>query len=328
MSTSQVKISVIIPVYNVESYLSVCLNSCLAQTLNDVEFLCVDDGSTDHSLSLLNEFASHDSRIRVITKSNGGVSSARNAGLQQAHGQYIMFLDADDYLEPNACERVWTETLEAPTDIVIFGAWIFPHVHPRPTPWYYSVLNCPSKRYDKFSPQVLFKEPSTRPFIWHQAFRKELLDENGIIFRDDVHHGEDMVFLLQIYPHAKHFAFLQDHLYHYRWYREGSLMHKFQGDMDKRIEAHLSFVRIICDYWQSQGWLDDYGKDFLKWLFEFVVSDIRDKGTKRPQDHCYAFAQLLDEFDLWKYARKVSIDYYKNILFVKKYMLQKRFSRR
>ncbi len=328
MSASQVKISVIIPVYNVENYLSTCLSSCVAQTLNNVEFICVDDGSTDRSLSLINEFASCDSRIRVIAKSNGGVSSARNAGLQQAQGRYIMFLDADDYLEPTACERVWTETLEAPTDIVIFGAWIFPHVHPRPTPWYYSVLSCPTRRYDNFSAKLMFKEPSVKPFIWHQAFRKELLDENGIMFRDDVRHGEDMVFLLQTYPHAKHFVFLQDQLYHYRWYREGSLMYNFQGDMDKRIETHLSFIRIICDYWKSQGWLDAYGKDFLEWLLVFVVRDIRDENTQRPQEHCYTFAKLMDEFDLWKYVRKVSVDYYKDILFVKKCMLQRRFDKR
>lgn len=317
MGTSRVKISVIIPVYNVENYLGTCLGSCLAQTLNDIEFICVDDGSTDRSLSLLNEFAACDPRFRVISKPNGGVSSARNAGLREAHGRYIMFLDADDYLEPNACECVWIETLEAPTDIVVFGSWVFPHAHPCPPPWYYGTLHCPTRRYDRFSTQVLFKEPSVKPFIWHQAFRKELLDENRIRFCEDVHYGEDMVFLLQTYPHANHFAFLQDQLYHYRWYRVGSLMHSFEGDMDRRIETHLSFVRIICAYWQSHGWLDAYGQAFFEWLLEFIVSDILEKETKRPQEHGRAFVELMKEFDLGKNSKKVSIKYYKCISFLK-----------
>lgn len=309
MNNRPVKISVIIPVYNVEKYLSACLNSCISQTLNDVEFLCVNDGSTDNSLLILQEFAKRDFRIKIIDKPNGGVSSARNAGLRAAQGEYIMFLDSDDYLEPNACERVWIEKLEAPTDIVIFSSYIFPHEHPRPINWYYSVINAPTRRYWEFTPYVLFGEPSAKPFLWHQAFRKELLDEHGIEFREDVKHGEDMVFLLQVYPHAKYFCFLQDKLYHYRWYREGSLMWQFNGDMDERIKKHMAFVKIICDYWKEQGWLDSYGKEYLEWVLEFVVSDIRDNQTKNAPEHLRTLNEMIREYDLEQYLNKVSSDY-------------------
>ncbi len=132
MSGLPVKVSVIVPVYNVEQYLSACLHSCVNQTLYDIEIICVNDGSTDGSLAILQAFAQRDHRVKIIDKPNGGLSSARNAGIDQANGEMIMFLDSDDYLSLNACERVWTETLEAPTDVIIFGTRIFPN-SPRAT---------------------------------------------------------------------------------------------------------------------------------------------------------------------------------------------------
>lgn len=307
MSGIPVKISVIIPVYNVEKYLSACLTSCINQTLNDVEFVCVNDGSTDRSLSILKEFAAHDHRIRIINKSNGGVSSARNVGLREAEGQYVMFLDSDDYLEPNACERVWLEKLNAPTDIVIFSAHIFPHAFPTPSAWYYSVVNAPTCRYQKFTTKVLFGENSTRPFAWHQAFRKELLVEHGLEFREDVKHGEDMVFLLETYPHAQNFAFLQDKLYHYRWYREGSLMWNFKGDMDKQVRTHISIVDIICQYWEKQGWFELYGKEYLEWMLNFIVYDICSEQTKNASEHLHVVHEMIHKYNLEPYLGKVSM---------------------
>lgn len=309
MSGLSPKISVIIPVHNIEKYLSTCLTSCVNQTLNDIEFVCVNDGSTDHSLDILRQFAERDHRFLIIDKPNGGVSSARNAGLRAAQGEYIMFLDSDDYLEPHACDRVWEEKLNAPTDIVIFSSKIFPHAHPKPTPWYYSVINAPTRRYWEFTPRVLFEENSTRPFLWHQAFRKAILDENNIEFREDVKIGEDMVFLLQVYPHAKYFSFIQDKLYNYRWYREGSLMWNFKGDMDGRIRKHMAFVDIICQYWQEQGWLKLYGKEYLGWMLEFVVCDIRDKQTQCAPEHLKALHEMIQKYGLEKHLNRVDSRY-------------------
>ena len=100
------KVSIIVPVYNVASYLSKCLDSCINQTLYDIEIICVDDGSTDNSGELLDEYKAVDSRIQVIHKENGGLSSARNYGLDHANGDYIAFVDADDWIEENTFERL------------------------------------------------------------------------------------------------------------------------------------------------------------------------------------------------------------------------------
>lgn len=291
------KVSVIVPVYNVEKYLSTCLLSCINQTLYDIEIVCVNDGSTDNSLSVLEEFARHDNRIKVVNKANGGLSSARNAGIRNSCGEIIMFLDSDDYLAPEACDRVWRETLEEPTDIVIFGAQILPET-PRASDWHYDVLNVRTHRCWDFSPAVLFSEPNAKPFVWRQAFSRKLFEKHGLEFDERVKYGEDMVFQMEIFPHAKNFAFIADQLYYYRWYREGSLMQSYRADLDERIRQHLGFLGYITEYWKKQGWLERYGKEYTQWVLEFIVPDSRNSEAQCSSEHLTRLDQLLKEYSL------------------------------
>lgn len=291
------KVSIIVPVYNVEKYLSACLNSCINQTLYDIEIICVNDGSTDNSLNILKEFAEHDYRVKIVDKPNGGLSSARNAGIMNSCGEIIMFLDSDDYLAPNACERVWQETLEAPTDIVIFGTNIFPD-KPRASNWHYRVLNVRTHRCWEFTPAVLFNEPSAKPFVWRQAFNRKFFDEYGLKFDERVKYGEDMVFQLEAFPYGKNFAFISDNLYFYRWYRDGSLMNSFRTDLDEKVRQHLGFVKYITKYWSDQGWLKLYGKEYTQWLLEFLVADIRSKEIRNASEYLDEVNRLLKEYSL------------------------------
>ena len=100
-------VSVLIPVYNTEAYLRKCLDSITNQTLQDLEIICVDDGSTDGSADILREYRRRDSRIRIVTKRNGGLPSARNAGLDAASGEYVGFVDSDDWIEPDMFRRLY-----------------------------------------------------------------------------------------------------------------------------------------------------------------------------------------------------------------------------
>ena len=106
------KVSIIVPVYNIENYIRVCVESILAQTYESFELILVDDGSKDNSGILCDEYAAIDSRVKVIHKENGGVSSARNTGLQQAKGKWIMYVDGDDWIEPDMIESL-IETAKA-----------------------------------------------------------------------------------------------------------------------------------------------------------------------------------------------------------------------
>lgn len=116
------KVSIIVPVYNVENYLSRCLNSLINQTLKDIEIICVNDGSTDGSSAILEEFAQKDSRIRIVNKENGGLSSARNEGLKYVTSDYVGFVDSDDWIEPDTYESALSAVQKTNADIVCWGA--------------------------------------------------------------------------------------------------------------------------------------------------------------------------------------------------------------
>ena len=113
------KVSVIIPVYNVEKYLRECLNSVVNQTLKDIEIICVNDGSTDNSLAILQEYAKNDKRIVLINQENKNAGAARNTGLAHATGEYLSFLDSDDFFELNMLEEMYNSAKENSLDIVI-----------------------------------------------------------------------------------------------------------------------------------------------------------------------------------------------------------------
>ena len=117
----QPKVSVIIPVYNVEQYLSRCLDSVISQNFNDMEIICINDGSKDASLRILEEYAGKDSRIVIIDKKNAGVSAARNDGIAAAKGEYLAFLDGDDFWEADCLAKIYQEAEHNHSDIVIFA---------------------------------------------------------------------------------------------------------------------------------------------------------------------------------------------------------------
>ncbi len=116
-------VSVIIPVYNVDSYLDACLKSAVSQTLHNIEIIVVNDGSTDNSPSIIARYASQDTRIKVINKENEGLAFARKSGVEAATGTYIQHLDGDDYLEPDALELLYHRAVEEDADMVVFPFW-------------------------------------------------------------------------------------------------------------------------------------------------------------------------------------------------------------
>jgi len=118
---AQVLISIIVPVYNSQSFLNECVDSILAQTHQNIEVILVDDGSIDQTGFICDEYARLDARVVVVHKSNGGVSAARNTGLDKAQGEYILFVDADDYIDPDMCQTLLIRILEKNADIAVCG---------------------------------------------------------------------------------------------------------------------------------------------------------------------------------------------------------------
>lgn len=302
------KVSLIIPVYNVEKYLAKCLESCLTQTLYDVEFLCVNDGSQDNSEKILEQYAKLDPRIQIIKQKNQGLAAARNTGINAASGEWIMFLDSDDFLDPKACERVWTEAQEEPTDIVIFGTNIFP-VYPEAGNWYRSVLYTKTQRFYHFEPRILFSVPGAKPFVWRQAFSHKLLQELKLKFHSDARYGEDLIFQMEVFPQAERFAFIEDRLYNYRWRREGSLMSQAGKDLDSKMEEHLHMVAIITEYWAKHNLLDAYGSDFVCWLLDFMFYDLQNRKLKHRIEHIKNLQKIMKQFELEKFYQELNSEY-------------------
>ena len=115
-----IKVSVIIPVYNVQAYLRQCMDSVTGQTLRDIEIICVNDESTDDSLQILEEYVAKDKRVQIITQKNAGAGAARNNGMRHAKGKYLSFLDADDFFEPDMLEKAYEQAEKDQSDFVVY----------------------------------------------------------------------------------------------------------------------------------------------------------------------------------------------------------------
>lgn len=301
---SKAKVSIIVPVYNVEDYLPRCLESCINQSLYDIEIICVDDGSTDDSGKILDTYALIDRRIRVIHKTNGGLASARNAGMLVANSEWIMFLDSDDYFSLNACERVWVEAQDAPTDIIIFGTNIFP-VYPDIPHWYKFVLHTEAKRFNKFEPKVLFSTRGAKPFVWRQAFSSNFIENNKLLFDDDARYGEDLIFQFKAFPVANKFTFIEDKLYNYRLVRKGSLMSKANKDLDYKMLQHLKMVEKITEYWNEKALLSIYGVNYLSWLLDFMVPDLYRYELTDKAFYANELKNIINKYDLLQYKKEL-----------------------
>lgn len=262
------QLSVVIPVYNVEAFLDDCLGSLLAQTLEDIEIVCVDDGSTDGSRARLAEWAQRDGRIVVIEKSNGGVSSARNAGLDAVQSPYVCFLDADDRLLPYACETIVRLLSESYADVVTFGARCEPFdLAPE---WMRRALRGREGLYGGFCPDLLFSEDST-PFIWQSACRMDFLDAHHIRFDERLDFGEDRAFYFALYSRAARTLLTTDELYVYRIDRADSAMDSMRDSAFEKLSKHVDVLFAIFEDWESSGLADLYPAELVTFAMTFAL---------------------------------------------------------
>jgi len=202
------KISVIVPVYNCEKFLHESVNSILTQTFLDFEVILINDGSTDRTLEICNEYAKSDNRVIVIHKENGGVSSARNTGIRQASGQYIAFVDGDDYCYPDSL-KTYIENIETYDADLIIGLW----VTERQT---YSLKKQSGqiellKKTDCFNRILEFTNS-----LWNKFFRRDIILKNNICFDETLHHTEDLPFICDYLQYIDKAVFVHKYVYCYR----------------------------------------------------------------------------------------------------------------
>lgn len=237
------KVSIIVPVYNVEKYLCQCLESLVHQTLTDIEIICIDDGSTDNSLGILNKYAQLDSRIKVFSQKNQGVSSARNLGLEKVNGEYITFVDSDDWIELNACEILYNTAQERNTDILLCSYYnYFKNSISQDTRLldFYSIIKDSCTNFED-SYKSLFTTPMG---ILCKFYKKDLIQENKIKFPLDIKCGEDRVFYINNCICAKRISSINIPLYYYR-HTNNSLSTSSENSISHTWEANLLIKTLI-----------------------------------------------------------------------------------
>ena len=240
-------ISVIIPVYNAEKYLEKCVGSVLAQAEKDLEFILVDDGSTDGSGSLCDSLAEKDSRIKVIHKENGGVSSARNRGLAEAAGEYIAFIDSDDWIEPDMYRNMLRAARENAADVVMCDA----------VKEYYNkselfTQDIQSGRYNRdellkeYFPKLIMQNNLTYPPAtsnWLLLIKNDLIKENHLSYPSGIRISEDLFFGACVMYHANSFYYLKgETYYHYYVANTSSSTKKTDTSLWGNYERLLSLL--------------------------------------------------------------------------------------
>lgn len=221
-------VSVIIPVYNVEEFIEECLVSVLNQTLKDIEIICVNDGTPDNSMSIIEKYAATDNRIVIVNKENGGLSSARNAGMRVAIGKYIYFMDSDDYILEDTLEKLCAAAEEKNLDTVFFDADSFfeteelKEAHKSYVEYYHRDYACKEVLPGQQFLKAMVENDDWRPSACLQMNRREMLLENDIWFKEGIIH-EDNLFSLQVSLHSKAAMHMAERFYQRR-VREDSIM--------------------------------------------------------------------------------------------------------
>lgn len=257
------RFSIIVPVYNVEEYLGRCVDSLRAQDYpaDQMELILVDDGSRDHSGEMCDVFAKEDPRIRVIHKENGGLSSARNAGLDQASGDYVIFADSDDYLEPTACqvlEQVIRQ-YQSP-DAVVYDGWEergnqASHIWRIPG----------TERACKTGPEYIrdrYRQTNMNVEAWLYCYKRSFLEEGKLRFREGILH-EDVEFTPRVLLKAKSVAETPKQLYHYV-IRENSISTK--KDKTKNIQD------LFCTLQELDNLARQQEADVCKWMENGILN--------------------------------------------------------
>lgn len=285
------KISVIVPVYNMEKYLVRCLESIVNQTYPDLEIICVNDGSTDSSAKILETYASKDKRIKLITKENGGLSSARNAGINAATGEFITFVDSDDWIQPDTYNIVSRYMSDA--DMLIFGTNVvgdFSFVSKEGDEEYYRV------KYEGLRKLTDEERLNTDVSAWNKIYRLSIIKDNNIRFAEGFHY-EDFAFFWQYSVMCKTVYYVKDKLYNYLR-REGSIMAAtFKKSSDKVID-HLKMSDVIYDFWINKGLYEEHKSAFKELFLNCFDFSMR---YTRKQDHikiCRYAHNLVKKFNL------------------------------
>ena len=262
------KVSVILPVYNVSDYLRQCMDSIVGQTLKDIEIICVDDGSTDDSLAILKEYEAKDQRVKVIQQANAGAGAARNKGLEIATGEYLSFLDSDDFFEPDMLEKAWSKAHETRAQVVVFRSdqyredlqefvqvrWT---LHEKELPPYRPMY------FRNFTGNIF------KVFVgwaWDKLFSREYVEENHFRFQQ-LRTSNDMLFVFSAIAFATNIEIVDEVLAHQRRNNPKSLSNTREKSWQCFHEALVALKAAL----EAHGNFWEYEQDYINYALHFSL---------------------------------------------------------
>lgn len=265
---NDIKISVIVPAYNAEKFLPKCIKSLRAQTLRDIEIICINDCSKDSTKELLDAYAKEDPRIKPIHfEKNQGQSSARNAGIKAAVGDFISFVDSDDYIKEDMLEKLYNKAINTDSDMVISNLYLdFEDTGEK------QIFR--DNRYYAFLSGQVFNATEQQPLIscigvWDRIYKRELITDNNLLFPVGLVY-EDHLFCIQSLVLAKKISVVNEPLYYYRKNAGGSIT-----DNEKKNDHYkfnfLEISRRIKSFLKEQKVYEVFQKEYLKYHFFYAM---------------------------------------------------------
>lgn len=262
------KFSVILPVYNVEKYLDECLKSIVNQTLKDIEIICINDGSTDNSLEILNEYAKKDSRFVIFSQKNQGQGVARNKGIELATGEYIAFVDPDDWIDLDMLEILYTNFQTYSTDIVQFDCLQFYDGNKRKKEKEVSLLEIAYQKFNydliknKFFSWKDFKDGLRIPLaLWNKVYSREFLNKNNLRIPNTTI-AEDETFSIFCLLSTDKVCYVDRPFYHYR-IRTGSTVHQ----VSNKNFCLFDNIKYLTEFLEKKHLYTEFKETFEKYKF-------------------------------------------------------------
>lgn len=307
------KVSVIIPVYKVENYLDACLNSVENQTYENIEIICVNDGSPDNSGEILKKHQQKDNRIKIIEQENKGLSAARNAGMELATGRWIYFVDSDDMIAPYAIKSVVDSAKEYDADMVKFEKINFEDGQE---------INISDYPYQINKPELYEIKGKENPFeffdmkevyAWEKLYKRSFLTEHNIKFREGVI-CEDVLFAWKCELYARKLVKDKNAYYFYRENRKGSIMNSDFKNLERRLESFFTMVEELVEM-RPEFDFENIDNQFIYMMLDLFHGPIVYGLEKAPEQKSYAqrAVKILEDDYINKYGAKPSEQQLKQI---------------
>lgn len=304
------KVSVIIPVYNVAPYLKQCLDSCINQTLSDIEFICINDGSTDNSMEILNEYASKDSRIKVLSQENQGQGVARNRGIEISTGEYMAFVDPDDWVELDAYETLYNFAKEKNAKVVHFDTREYNEYSGKikdlsfketlKKEFKYDLDKAPAYSWRDFKKGYLTK---LELHVWSHFYKTDFIKRNKLHFTA-TKIGEDHLFADGAILLTDKIYYLNRCLYNYRIRSGSSDNSRSENSFSvfENIQAMKDFLKEHSLYAECEEEFHEYARTAIGWHYFLVPEDRISEYETKAQKY------FGSEKELKKYLKKITTD--------------------